>query len=812
MGRSARILGLTVWFPILCLIAAASPRDERIVRLIVEPSDILLIGPDAAQSLLVTGVGPSGTLADLTRDAEFRSDDTSIARVDASGCILPAGDGTTRVTVVSRGREARVTVSVRESRAPRRFNFENQVVPILSKLGCNSGGCHGKAEGQNGFKLSVFGFDPRADYEAIVKHSFGRRVMPGAPGRSLFVLKPLGQIPHGGGVRLQEGSREMATLVQWIGAGVPFGAEGDSVVERIEVRPDVRTVGFAARQQLQVTAFLSDGSRQDVTSMATYTSNQPAVASVNARGLVRTYDVPGEAAVMVGYLGRVAVSRVVAPQTLARPFARPPENSFIDARAWDRLELLGIPPSGPCADDQFLRRVFLDTIGTLPTPDEARTFLADPRPDRRARLADALLERPEYVDFWALQWADILRIDRQKLQAKGAYTFYEWLRACLRKNLPYDRFVREILTAQGSSDRIGPANLYRVLTTPEQLAGTIGQVFLGVRIECAQCHHHPFDKWTQDDFHGMVGFFTQVKRQPDGEGIDLSVGPPVAVKHPRTGAVVPPHALEAPPAAIAADADPRVALADWLASPDNRRFSRAIANRLWAHFFGRGLVEPIDDMRETAPACNEPLLDALARHVVDQKFDLKRVIRTIVTSRVYQLSEAPAAGNAKDERNFSHAAFRSLPAEVLLDAVGQATGRPERFALLPEGTRAIQLWDNRMKHYFLEVFGRPLRVTACECERISEPSVAQVLHLMNAPEIQARVSDPQGRVHRLLRSGKPDEAVIEELYLAAYARLPGTDERRAAGAYLASPERSRAQGAEDLLWSLMNTTEFLYNH
>jgi hypothetical protein len=811
MRPSGRRLALSLSVPLFCLFAGASPAADRVVRLSVEPADVLLCGSDAGQSLLVTGVTPGGNPLDLTRDAQFRSEDASIARIDPSGWISPAADGTTTVTVESRGSAARVKVVIRGSGLPRRFNFENQVVPILSKLGCNSGGCHGKAEGQNGFKLSVFGFDPPADYEAIVKQSLGRRVMPAAPEQSLFVTKPLGRIAHGGGVRLQAGSREMATLVDWIGAGLPFGAAADPVVERIEVRPEVRSVGFDARQQLQVTAFLSDGSRQDVTPIATYASNLPTLASVSARGLIQTYDVPGEAAIMVGYLGRVAVSRVVLPQKLPSPFARPPANNFIDERAWDRLELLGIPPSGPCGDDQFLRRVSLDLIGTLPTPGEVRAFLKDARPDKRARLVDALLERPEYADFWALKWADILRVDRQKLLARGATAFHEWLRGSIQENKPYDRFVREIVTAQGASDRIGPANFYRVLTTPEQLAGTVSQIFLGVRIECAQCHHHPFDKWTQDDFHGMVGFFTQVRRQPDGEGADISVGPPVAVKHPRTGLAVPPHALEAAPL-VPSDADPRVALADWLTSPANRWFSRAIANRLWAHCFGRGLVEPVDDMRETAPASNEPLLAALARYVVEQKFDLRKLIRAIVTSQVYQRSEAPAAGNEKDERNFSRAAFRSLPAEVLLDAIGQATGRPERFALLPEGTRAIQLWDNRMKHYFLEVFGRPLRVTACECERISEPSVAQVLHLMNSPEIQARLGDPQGRVHRLLRSGKPDDEIVEELFLAAYARLPGDPERRTAAAYLKSPERTRARSAEDLLWSLMNTAEFLYNH
>jgi hypothetical protein len=707
---------------------------------------------------------------------------------------------------------------------PRRFNFENQIVPILSKLGCNSGGCHGKAEGQNGFKLSVFGFDPHADYDAIVKEARGRRVAPAAPEHSLILRKTLGQVPHGGGKRMSERSREHATLLAWIAAGMPFGSPDDPVVERIEVAPADRTLEPKSTQQLQVTAVLSDGTRQDVTASANYSANVPPIAAVNEQGLIETHELAGEAAVMVSYLGKVGLSRVIVPQKRDRPFVRPRQTNLLDLLVWNKLELLGIQPSEPANEEEFLRRLFLDLIGTLPTTAEARAFLADTRADKRERLVDELLERPEFVDFWALKWADILRVDRQQLKARGAVTFYEWLRTSIRQNKPYDQFVREIVTAQGSSDRVGPANLYRVVATPELLASTTSQIFLGVRIECAQCHHHPFDKWAQDDFYGMVGFFSRVQRRGDGEGIDVAVGPPAEVKNPRTGKVVPPHPLEAvgstsptsssQPPTTHPDSDPRVALADWMTSPDNRWFSRAIANRLWSHFFGRGLVEPIDDMRDTSPASNEPLLQALSRYTADQKFDLKQVIRLITTSQVYQLSSTPNASNERDDQNFSHAAMKSVPAEVLLDAISQATGRPEEFSLQPIGTRAIQLWDNRVNHYFLAVFGRPLRVTACECERINEPSVAQVLHLMNAPEIQAKISHPRGRVQRLVRAGRSANDIVDELYLATYSRLPRDPERSSAVGYIdaATADGRRVEAVEDLLWTLMNTTEFLFNH
>jgi hypothetical protein len=715
-----------------------------------------------------------------------------------------------------------------------RFNFENQIEPILSKLGCNSGGCHGKAEGQNGFKLSVFGFDPRADHDAIVKEARGRRVLPSAPEHSLMLRKSLGQLPHGGGKRMNEGSRDHVTLLQWIAAGMPFGTPDDPVVDRIEVVPTERTLAFKTTQQLQVTAVLSDGTRQDVSESAIYSSNVPPIAAVNEQGLVESQDLPGEAAVMVSYLGKVGLARIIVPQKLIESFARPPEKNFIDPLVWSKLEQLGIQPSQPASDEEFLRRVYLDLIGTLPTPAEARAFLNDARDDKRARVVDELLQRPEFVEFWALRWADILRVDRQQLKARGAVTFYEWLRASIRQNKPYDQFVCEIITAQGSADRLGPANLYRVIGTPELLASTTSQIFLGVRIECAQCHHHPFDKWTQDDFYGMVGFFNRVQRRGDGDGIDVAVGPPAEIKNPRTGKVVLPHPLEGgfgvqgsgfrkesqeqslnpEPRTLNPDSDPRVALADWMTSPDNRWFSRTIANRLWSHFSGRGLVEPIDDMRDTSPASNEPLLQSLARYTAEQKFDLKQLIRAITTSQVYQLSSTPNASNQRDEQNFSHAAMKSVPAEVLLDAICQATGRPEEFPLQPLGTRAIQLWDNRVNHYFLAVFGRPLRVTACECERINEPSVAQVLHLMNAPEIQSKISHPRGRVQQLMRAGKTSNDIIEELYLATYSRVPRDHERNSATAYLdaATADGRRTEATEDLLWTLMNTTEFLFNH
>ncbi len=663
----------------------------------------------------------------------------------------------------------------------------------------------------NGFKLSVFGFDAAADYEAIVKQNRGRRVMVAAPDRSLILRKPLAESPHGGGRLLDADTLEHRTLLHWIASGAAFGEGDEPVLERIEITPPRRLLSLNGRQRLQVTAHFADGTSRDVSASARYESNRPPIAVVDAAGLVSTLDVPGQVAVMASYRDKVAVARIVVPQRLSEPFVRPSEQNFIDPLVWDKLAELGIQPSGGCSDAEFLRRVYLDVIGTLPTPEEASRFLADSRPDKRAALVDELLLRPEYSDYWALRWADLLRIDRLKLKAKGAYTFYQWLRAATAANKPYDQFVREIITAQGHSDESGPVNLYRVLDTPELAASTVSQVFLGVRIECARCHHHPTDKWSQHDFYGMVGFFNGLQRDATLDSMTLASGDMAEVIHPRSGEVVPPHPLDAD--ALTVDSDPRSNLADWMTSRENRWFSRAIANRLWAHFFGRGLIEPIDDMRETNPASNGPLLDALGQYVADSDFDLRQVIRAITTSAVYQRSSHPNESNRNDRDNFSHAAFKPIQAEVLLDAISQATGRPEAFPLLPEGTRAIQLWDNRIDHYFLKVFGRPIRATACECERVNEPSTAQVLHLLNAPEIDAKIGHHRGRVKQLLTSRRSSADIVRELYLATYSRPPDDRELSVAVEYLDSAAADRSSAAaEDLLWTLMNTTEFLFNH
>jgi hypothetical protein len=808
-----RASGLLTTVCLLLTGAAPARADESVVEVIADPPGIRLVGPQAGFSLLVHGKTADGKLIDLTRDSRYRAGDETVARVGPTGTIRAIGDGVTEIEVEAVGRKRTVHVEVADSGRPRAFHFENDIEPILSRFGCNSAGCHGNAEGQNGFKLSVFGFDPAADYSAITREARGRRVLFGAPEASLILAKPSGQVPHGGGIRLPKGTPEYETLRGWIAAGTPLGDPSAPHVASIRVEPRERILAMKSRQQLRVIARYTDGKEVDVTTFARFQANQEGIASVAADGLVSAGETPGEVAVMAAYLGAVDTFRGLVPRPgKIEPFPAFPANNFIDGFVLARLKKLNIAPSELADDAEYLRRVYLDVIGTLPTPDEVRRFFADSRPDRRALLVDELLERPEYADYWALMWADVLRVDRQALGHKRAYAFYRWIRDSVAKNKPFDQFARELLTAEGPLAESGPGGFYKVTTKPGELSSSLAQIFLGVRIACAECHHHPFDRWSQTDYYGMQAFFAPLSIKPSLHGEALVASGDPETKHPRTGAEIPPHALGMPAPANVPPGDRRLVLAAWMTAPENPWFARNLANRTWAHFFGRGLIDPVDDVRDTNPPSNPELLDALARHVVETKFDLKALVRTIAASRTYQLASKPNATNVKDAFSFSRAYFRRIDAEVLLDMVSQTTGVGERFGGSAPGVRAIQLWDSKVNHYFLKLFGRPQRVSACDCERIHEPSVAQVLHLLNAPEIQAKLGHERGSVAKLAHAHADDGRLVEELYLTFYSRLPTAWEREVAVAHLQRNAMQRRQAAEDLAWTLMNTLEFVFNH
>jgi len=711
------------------------------------------------------------------------------------------------------GRTRTVTVSVKDSAAPRRFNFENDIVPLLSRFGCNSSGCHGKAEGQNGFKLSVFGFDPPADYSALVKESRGRRVFPAVPSQSLLLRKLSGQAAHGGGSRIPADSREYETIRAWIAAGMPFGTSDDPTVIAVRVEPRERVLDVRGQQQLRVIARYSEGREVDVTGHARFQSNNDGLAAVAVDGLVSAGEAPGEVAIMASFMNHVDTFRALIPRPqVIADYPRLAANNFIDRLVFARLRRLNLLPSELCDDAAFLRRVSLDVIGTLPSAAEARRFLSDKRPDRRARLVEELLRRPEYADYWALKWADLLRVDREVLGHKRAYGYYRWVRDSLAQGKPYDKFARELLTAEGPLADVPAAGFYKVVAKPGEAASSLAQVFLGVRMACAQCHHHPFDRWSQTDYQGMLSFFAQVSLRPSPRGEALvAEGDPVA-RHPRSGAAVHAYALGTKMPEKAPPGDRRRALADWMTRPDNAWFARNLVNRYWAHFTGRGLVEPVDDVRATNPPSNPELLDALAKSFVDSKYDVRQLIRTITAARVYQLSSKPNATNERDEQSYSRARLKRLDAEVLLDMVCQTTDVGEKFDGVPHGSRAIQLWDSKVPHYFLKLFGRPARVSACECERTHEPSVAQVLHLLNGPEVHGKLSHASGRLAKLVRQVPDDRALADELYLTFYSRFPDEGERAVAVGHLTKGKADRQKAAEDLAWSLMNSLEFVFNH
>ena len=796
------------------LATAVMPAD--VGTLLVDPPSLKLEGSSSRRLLLVELVNASGDTVDLTRQARYRSMNPAVATVDDRGLTRGVSDGETSIVIEANNASRTIPVRVEGSKENHAFNFENDVIPILSKLGCNASGCHGKAEGQNGFKLSVFGFDPSADYDALTRESRGRRIFPAAPERSLLLAKMTGDVPHGGGVKATHDSDDYRLVRDWIAAGMPFGLPSDPKVESIRVEPHERRLAMKSSQQLRVTARYTDGREVDVTTHAKFQSNNDSVGRVDADGLVVMGEVPGDVAIMAAYMGAVDVFRAIAPRPVAEAESvadRLPEPSNpIDSAVADKLRKLNIKPSGICSDAEYLRRVSLDVIGTLPTADEARRFLADKRPDRRARLVDELLQRPEYADYWALKWSDLLRVDREKLGHKRAFAFYRWIRESLAENIGLDAFARAVITAEGPLDEVGPANYFKVVAKPGEAASSLAQVFLGVRIACAECHHHPYDRWAQADYYGMSAYFSTVGVKPGPRGEEVVAEGEAVSREPRSGRSIKPKPLGSAIVPVSDGLDVRAGLADWLTAPENPLFARNIANRYWAHFNGRGLVEPVDDVRDTNPPSNPALLDALASTLVNARLDAKTLIRAITGSDAYQRSTTPNTTNLDDEQNHSRAKLRRVDAEVLLDMICQTTGVPEKFDGVPAGSRAVQLWDSKVPHYFLRIFGRPERITACECERASEPAVSQVLHLLNAPGLNDKLSHDAGTIARMVRKYRNDDALAEELYLTFYARFPTAAEKVAATKHLGLDPTRRREAAEDLAWSLMNSLEFMFNH
>lgn len=797
------------------------------------PSDketrLRLRGHDARQQLLVNGKFSSGMLRDYTRRVTFQVSPTNVVKVNRAGVVTPLSNGTAILTAKSpEGLTATLFVDVGQFKLVQPVNFPNQIVPIFTKAGCNAGGCHGKSSGQNGFRLSLLGFEPTEDYEHLVKEARGRRLFPAAPERSLLVLKATATLPHGGGKRLEPDSDDYKLLVRWISQGMPYGKPTDPTVARIEVFPKERTLPLGGEQQLIVLAHYTDGSKEDVTRSALFEPNDKEMARTDETGRVTLFRQPGDVAVMIRYQAKVAVFRATMP--LGAPVEHlPSPKNFVDELVFKKLKTMGMPPSEICDDATFLRRVSLDIAGRLPTPAEAKQFLADQDPARRDKWIDFLLDTPEYADYFANKWVALLRNKRTApTHTHGTYAFHAWIRDSFLVNRPYDQFVREILAASGEIGQNPAVAWYRqVRETTTQLEDT-AQLFLGTRLQCAQCHHHPFEKWSQQDYYGFAAFFSAVGRKPGaqpGEEMIYHKRGAATATNKKTKQSVKPAGLGATPVSLTPDDDPRQALVDWMTAKDNRFFARSLVNRYWKHFFNRGLVDPEDDMRETNPPTNPELLEALARHFVESGYDLKDLVRVVCQSQVYQLSATPNHYNAVDRQNFSRYYPKRLGAEVLLDAINQVTLAENKFDGLPPGTRAVCLPDNSFNanSYFLTVFGRPDMSSSCECERSGDASLAQSLHLLNSKDVQDKLTQDKGRAAVLSGdTARSDEDKLRELYYSAFAREPDAKEMAVAKGHLekiankssddnGSPVTVR-QAWEDISWALINTKEFLFNH
>ena len=779
----------------------------------IAPKGAALVGRRATRQLILSAAYADGSTRDLTRLVEWVSLDPSIAVVSSKGQVVPRGNGTATIVARRGSVEAKAEVIVSKMEAPAPVSFRHDVIPSLSQAGCNMGACHGTPTGKGGFKLSLRGYLPDQDYVTLSRDAAGRRINPLDPDTSVVLQKPLGLIPHEGGLRLVRGSKSHEYLRDWVGEGAKDDGSPPAAV-RLELLPGARVLNAPAKtQQTIAVVHYADGSSRDVTPTCYYNSSNPDIAEVDADGHV-AFKNRGEVAVIAHYLDLVANVRLThLVEIPGFRVAEVPGDNVIDRAVFAKLNRMRISPSEPCTDAEFVRRAYLDAIGVLPTPDEAKAFLADESKERRQKLVGRLLARPEFYDFWTLKFADVLRANGRLIQNKGANVYTRWIRANLERNTPMDRFVRDLLTAEGSAFSNPAANYYRISRDPENSVETTAQLFLGVRIQCAKCHNHPFERWTQDDYYGFAAFFSGVKRKPgslpDDEVIFASGGG--SVTQPRSGKAMKPKALGGPVFDDPAVRDRRAQLASWLTGPENPFFARSLTNRVWYHLIGRGIVEPVDDFRDSNPASNDELLDGLTAQFVKSGFDLKALIRAILTSRTYALSARTNALNADDSLYFSHAATKLLPAEVLLDAISTVTGTTTAFEGLPTGMHATQIPDGKMENPFLKTFGRPARELACECERESDSNLSQALQLIGGATVNGKLRDDNGRMAALAKSTKSPEEITRELYLVALAREPNSTEVAAAVKHLTTA-KDRRQAVEDLGWVLINSKEFLFRH
>ena len=791
------------------------------------PASVELHGPDARQQLLAQ-VTTDGVQRDWTAKAAWASENPEIASVDAGGLVRPVSDGSAVIRVEAEGLAASRTIHVTSAREDFSWSFRRHVIPVLTKMGCNSGACHGSEAGKNGLKLTLRGYDPAADHDALTREATARRVSLADPASSLFLLKPTMTIPHGGGKKIAVDSLEYRVLSEWIAAGAPGPAEDDPAVVGLEVYPRSATLEPGSSQRLVVRAKYTDGRVADVSRWARYNSTDGAVAEVSDDGVV-TMVGRGEVAITVSYATSVLYARLTVPhdnQVSEEDFDRLTVNSFIDELVLSKLRKLRISPSEPANDAAFLRRAFLDAAGILPTAEEVEDFLSDTSRDKRRRLIDGLLERPEYADYWAYKWSDLLLVStiRDHLNRMALWDFYNWIRDSVAENKPWHEFAQDIYASNGSSRENGALNYFVLHKETIDLVENTTQAFMGQTLTCARCHNHPLEKWTQEQYYRFANLFTRIGIKSGDEPGDSVIFARAFgdISHPRAGRPFPPTPLDGEELALDSPEDRKLHLAEWLTSDANPYFARNIVSRVWANFFARGLVDPPDDLRATNPSSNEELFDALAADFVESGYDVKHLIRRIMNSGTYQLSSTPNASNQHDDKYYSKYQVKRLPAEVILDAMSSITGQESKFGGYPAGTRAIQLPDVRVESRFLESFGRPLRLVCDVEERSDDPSVAQALHVINGETLNGKLRSEGNNIGAFLKLGLSDHKIVEHLFLSAFSRYPTESEEqrildelrevRRGQDFGRALNRSRRESLEDLAWALLTSREFLFNH
>ena len=799
---------------------AQSPSSIEIL-----PDGVTLAGPQSSHRLIVQGRFADGSERDLTANAAFEASNPKVVNMD-DGVLRPLANGRTRLTAEVAGVSASVEITVENYQAPFVPSFLSDVQPVLTKAGCNSGACHGSEAGKNGFKLSLRGYDPEFDHAVLTREAVGRRVARWDPSKSLLLLKPTLTIPHQGGRRFAVDSPDFLIIAEWIANGALAPAEDEARIIDLRISPEQAWLQTDAEQQVIVQAVYSDGSRRDVTRWAKFSSTNSGVATVDGLGRVKMQG-PGEAAITVWYSSKVKFARFGIPfdhEIAPNVYSDAPRNNYIDDLVIEKLRALRIAPSEPVGDTAFLRRAYLDAMGALPSPAEVERFIADPSPDKRQRLIDAILEREEFIDYWAYKWSDLLLVSSRDLGNTAMWSYYRWVRDSVAKNTPWDRFVRQVLTSTGNSRVKGELNYYQLHRNTIELAENVTQAFLGLRITCARCHNHPLEKWTQNDYYQFANLVSRVaQKNGTGEG-DVVVyrSPSGDINHPKLGKPLPPRPLDGEELALDSSKDRRQHLADWLTSAENPYFSRAVVNKIWANFLGRGIVDPVDDMRATNPASNEKLLTALTKDFIEHNFDVKHLVRRIMLSATYQRSSKANATNAGDEVYYSRYIVRRLPAEVVLDAVSQVARVPTRFSGYPEGTHAIQLPDTQVNSFFLTVFGRPPRVNVDAAEREHAPTIKQALHVINGDTLNNMLRDEEGAIEMFLKLGLSNPKILDHLYLSALSRYPTKQEKEALVRVLDEAEQAtradplerdpRRKPLEDLMWAMLTGKEFLFNH